>query len=394
MDLKLLEYQAKELFDRYGLATPKGLVLSSKEGAAEMVASAGLAYPVVVKAQVQAGGRGKAGGVQFANNPKELGEIVNALLFSKLKGMQVHQLLVVEKVDAGMEWYLSILLDRDAYMPTIIFSPSGGMEIEETVRVNPEAIVKVNVNPLVGVTDYTAQYLISKSEIDVCYLPAFKKLLESLYRLFTENDCLLAEINPVAVGVDGSFTAIDGKIDIDDSALYRLADIARFRDALHEPPLVVEARSFRFLYVRLKLEGRVAVMSNGSGMLMSMIDLLTSEGVPVACALDLGGGATKDRIREAVRIVLSTPGVDMLFICIFGGITRCDEVAEGIRLALETDTNAGSKTIVVRMEGTNKQAGLEIIGHTPGAVSIGGIVDGVRIVTQMLKSHGGKGDFS
>ena len=392
--MKLLEYQAKELFDRYGLVTPKGVVLSAKEGAAEAVAAAGLAYPVVVKAQVQVGGRGKAGGIRFAHSPEELCKIVNDLLFAPLKGMQVHQLLVVEKADVAMEWYLSILLDRDACAPTIIFSPSGGMEIEETARVNPDAIVKVSVNPLIGVTEYTAQYLVSKSKIGAQYSPALKKLLENLYRLFMEQACLLAEINPVAVGPDGSFTAIDGKIDIDDSALFRLANVTPYRDALHEPMLVAEARSFRFLYIPLDANGRVAVMSNGSGMLMSMIDLLSKEGVPVACALDLGGGATKDRIREAVRIVLSTPGADTLFICIFGGITRCDEVAEGVRLALEADENAGSKTIIVRMEGTNKQAGLEIIGQTPSAVSVGGIVEGVTTVTQMLVSPKGRGDLS
>ena len=388
--MKLLEYQAKELFDQYGLATPKGVVLSSGEGAAEAVAAAGLDYPVVVKAQVQVGGRGKAGGVRFAQNPEELAEIVGALLFSSLKGIQVRQLLVVEKVEMAAEWYLSILLDRDAGMPMVIFSPCGGVDIEETARENPGAILKVPVNPLVGVADYTVQYLVSKSGIGGEHLPTLKNLLCGLYRLFTQRDCLLAEINPVAVGKDGTLAAVDGKVDVDDSALQRHADLLAMREAHSEPPLVTQARAFRFLYIPVGAEGRVAVMSNGSGMLMSMIDLLSKKEISVACALDLGGGATKDRIREAVRIVLSTPGVDTLFICIFGGITRCDEVAEGVRLALE-EGSGGSK-VVVRMEGTNKEVGQEIIGRTPQAVSAGGIVEGVRIVSEMLSASAGRRD--
>ena len=384
--MKLLEYQAKELFDRYGIVTPKGIVLSGKEGAAEAAEAAGLSYPLVVKAQVQVGGRGKAGGVRFAYTPQELRDIVDTLLFSRLKGMPVNQLLAVEKADVKREWYLSILLDREAYAPSIIFSPEGGIEIEETARVHPEAIIRISVNPLTGITDYAVRYLISKSKIDSRYEPELKKLLVSLYQLFVEKDCLLAEINPVAVASDGSLSAIDGKVDIDDSALYRQTDIAAYRGSLQEPELVQTARSFRFLYIPVAGEGRVAVMSNGSGMLMSMIDLLSKENVAVSCALDLGGGATRDRILEAVRIVLSTPGVDMLFICIFGGITRCDEVAEGVRLALEADTKFGAKTIVIRMEGTNKDAGLEIVKRTRGAVSVGGIVEGVKTIARMCLS--------
>lgn len=380
--VKLLEYQAMGLFDQYGISTPGGIVLSAKEGAGKAVAAAGLRYPVVIKAQILAGGRGKAGGVRFAKSPVELQGIVDELLFSNLKGILIRQLLVVEKVEMSAEWYLSILLDRDAGMPVIIFSPCGGMNIEETSRENPEAILKVPVNPLVGVADYLVQYLVSKSGIGTGYFSALKKLLCSLYQLFIERNCLLVEINPIAVGEDGALTAVDGKIDVDDAALGRHSDFMTMREALQEPLLVTEARAHRFLYIPVGTEGRVAVMSNGSGMLMSMIDLLSKERIPVACALDLGGGATKDRIREAVRIVLSTPGVDTLFISIFGGITRCDEVAEGVRMALEADCR--DNKVVVRMEGTNKRAGLEIIEKTPQVTGVGGIMEGVRTISAML----------
>jgi succinyl-CoA synthetase beta subunit len=380
--LKLLEYQAKEIFEKYGLSTPKGTVIDSKEDVAAKIAQAGLSYPVVIKAQVQVGGRGKAGGVKFADSGEEAQSIVDTLLFSDLKGLKVNKLLVVEKADVAKEWYLSILLDRKTNGPVVIFSAAGGMEIEETAKTNPDAIVNVPVNPLTGITAYFVNYVCSKSGVGMEYTKVLGELLTKLYKMFIEHSCMLAEINPVSVTSAGELVAIDGKVTVDDSALYRLPDVLAYRDAIEEPPLVVEARSFRFLYIPVST-GRVAVMSNGSGMLMSMIDLLSKKGVTVACALDLGGGATRDRIKEAVRIELSTPGVDTIFICIFGGITRCDEVADGVRMALENESS--DKTVIIRMEGTNKDAGMEIVNSTKGAISVGGIVEGVETVAKVLK---------
>ena len=378
--MKLLEYQAKELFDKYGLRTQKGTVLSEKAGAAEKVAAAGLAYPVVLKAQVQVGGRGKAGGVRFAENAAEVQSITDDLLFSDLKGFKVNKLLVVEKAEITTEWYLSILLDRDAKAGRIIFSASGGVDIEETAVTNPEAIVSLPVNPLVGISDSVVHYVCSKGGIGEGYFEPMKDLLTRLYGMFMDYSCMLAEINPLCPGAGGELLALDGKVDIDDSALYRLPDVMAWHKSMeeHEHPLINEARASRFLYIPIEDGNRVAVMSNGSGMLMSMIDLLSKDGITCSCALDLGGGATRDRIAEAVRIVLSTPGVDILYICIFGGITRCDEVAGGVKAALEK--TGSDKTIVIRMEGTNKDAGMEIIASTPGAISVGGIVEGVKAV--------------
>lgn len=381
--MKLLEYQAMELFAKYGLRTQKSAVLSEKEAAVEAIEAAGVAYPLVMKAQVQVSGRGKAGGIRFAENAAEAQAHVDRLLFSELKGHRVNQLLAVEKAQIETEWYLSILLDRDAKSPRIIFSTRGGMDIEQTAAEHPGAVVSVTVNPLIGLTGYITHYLCSKSGAGPEHFDRLHELLTRLYQLFMEYSCMLMEINPLALEPGGTLLAVDGKVDIDDSALYRLPDVAAYRDSLEEHPLVVEARSFRFLYIPLAAEGRTAVMSNGSGMLMSMLDLLNKEGVMASCALDLGGGATRERIGEAVRIVLSAPGVDTLFICIFGGITRCDEVAGGVRDAL---AHTGGKTVVIRMEGTNKEAGMEIIGETPGAIPVGGIVEGVQAVAGRCKA--------
>jgi succinyl-CoA synthetase beta subunit len=374
--MKLLEYKAKELFDRYGLPTMKGTVIDTKDGVAEKIAGAGLTYPVVLKAQVQIGGRGKAGGIQFAENGKEAQDKADKLLFTQLKGFDVNKLLVVEKAGLKTEWYLSIMLDRLSKCPLIIFSAMGGMDIEETARTNPEKIVKAEINPVLGVQDYTVRYVIQKSGIGMEHFDRLKDILSKLCRLFMEYSCMLAEINPLGLNDAGEIIALDGKVDIDDSALYRLPDILEFRNSLQEDPLVVEARKFNFLYIPIEEGGNIAVVSNGSGMLMSCIDLISKKGMKVGAALDLGGGATAERIKEAIRIILSNKDIDTLFISIFGGITRCDEVAAGVKLAMEAQD--GKKKVYMRIEGTNKEKGLTIIKTVKGVTAVDGIPEGVE----------------
>ena len=379
--MKLLEYKAKDLFESYDIPTMNGVVIDSLNNLDKQISDGALKYPVVVKAQVQVGGRGKAGGIRFANDAGELANICKTLLFSELKGLPVNQLLIVEKAAPKQEWYLSIMLDRHSKMPLIIFSARGGIDIEEVAKTEPAAIVKATINPFQGIQDYTVNYLIDKSGIGMEHAAQMKGLLEKLYVVFTEYSCLLAEINPLALDESGKIIALDGKVDIDDSALYRLPDIAAFRETLAEDSLVKEARSFKFLYIPIEKGGNIAVMSNGSGMLMSCIDLITKNGMTVGAALDLGGGATAERIKEAVRIILSNADIDTLFISVFGGITRCDEVAGGIRLALEGEHK--NKTVVVRMEGTNKQQGLDIIESVGGGiVSVDGIPQGVAALKE------------
>ena len=358
--MKLMEYQAQTLFKRYGLPVLPGCVAASPEEAGEALEREALKAPLVVKAQVQIGGRGKAGGIRFADDVPGAVEHARALLGSTLRGLTVNKVYIVEKARYEKEWYLSIMLDRLSKQPLIIFSPMGGMEIEETARTAPDMIKKLVVDPMIGVQDYMARYLLSSCGLPVEYTKQLDALLKGLYKCFMEYDCMLTEINPLAVTAEGKLIALDGKIDIDDSALYRLPDVTAWRDEMPEEPLVVEARSFNFLYIPVEAGCPVAVCSNGSGMLMSCIDMLTKNGMGVAAALDLGGGATAERIAEALRILFSTPGVKAVLINIFGGITRCDEVAGGVKLAMERGALTG-KMIVVRMEGTNKDKAIEIL---------------------------------
>lgn len=381
--MKLLEYKAKELFDKYDIPTMNGCVIDSAERMVAEIEQAGLVYPVVVKAQVQIGGRGKAGGIRFADTPTEAQKHCEDLLFSELRGYRVNQLLIVEKSEKNKaELYLSIMLDRLTKCPVIMFSASGGMEIEQIAKENPEKIIRLTVDPFVGIRDYMASYLLSASGMDLSYRRQLSAMLKKLYALFMDYSCMLVEINPLVINADDNLVALDGKIDIDDSALFRLPDIQKFAASLQpDNALIREAADFNFLYIPVDPEGTVTVISNGSGMLMSCIDLISKEGLKVSAVLDLGGGATSDRIREAVRILLSTPGAKALLINIFGGITRCDEVADGVKQALEQAHQ--EKIVVVRMEGTNKDIGLATISEIKGVdiVSVPGLRECVKALT-------------
>jgi len=358
--MKLMEYQAQLLFKQFNVPVMRGCVIDRVENIAEAMAEADIRYPAVVKAQVQIGGRGKAGGIQFADNLEEATAHAQRLLGSELRGLKVNKLYIVEKAGYKTEWYLSIMLDRLSKQPIIIFSAMGGMEIEQTAKTDPDKIKKIVIDPMIGIQDYMARYLLSSSGLDVAYTKELHNMLKALYACFMKYDCMLCEINPLVVDNDDKLIALDGKVDIDDSALYRLPDIMAWREELPEEDLVKEARQFDFLYIPVEEGGSIAVCSNGSGMLMSCIDMITKNGMKVGAVLDLGGGATAARIAEAMRILFSTPGVKAVLINIFGGITRCDEVAGGVKLAMEHHDLDG-KFIVVRMEGTNKDIGIGII---------------------------------
>jgi succinyl-CoA synthetase beta subunit len=358
--LRLPEYKVKELFDKYGVPTMRGCVVDGARDIAGTIQAAGLSYPVVIKAQVPVGGRGKAGGIRFADSPEEAVAHCESLIGSELKGYPVREALIVERNAHSTEWYLSILLDRAGKRPVVIFSSLGGMEIEQTAASSPDRIKKVEIDPLIGVQDYAARYLLSASGLPLTYATALDDLIRRLYRLFTEYDALLVEINPLVLDDAEHLVALDGKMEVDDSALYRLPDMAAYRDGMKEEDFVKEARAFGFLYIPVEKGGTVAVCSNGSGMLMSCIDMITKNGMAVGAALDLGGGATAERIAEAMRILFATPGIRAVVINIFGGITRCDEVAGGVKLAMEKGALTG-KLIVLRMEGTNKEQGIRCV---------------------------------
>ena len=359
--MKLLEHQALSLFSQYRIPTMKNAVLSQEDCFNDAVGIEGFRFPVVVKAQIASGGRGKAGGIRFAETIDDARKHCQDLLGSDLLGHTVHQVLVTEKANVMSEWYLSIIMDRVNKCPMIIFSPEGGMDIEELARTQPQKILRLPIDPYIGVQPYAVSYLLSKSGLSLAYSDELYNIVHHLYQLFLQQDALLTEINPLAVCEgDQRIVALDGKVMIDDSALFRQKAWLEAREVMVEEDFVKEARSYNFLYIPIEKNGSVAVISNGSGMLMSCIDLIAKENIHVSAALDLGGGATADRISQGLRIMLSTPGVKAVLINIFGGITRCDEVAQGVRDAVQNDLGKG-QFVIVRMEGTNKEKGVEML---------------------------------
>jgi succinyl-CoA synthetase beta subunit len=382
--MKLLEYMGKKLLVQYDIPIQNQVVVSSA-GEAKSAAER-LRSPLVLKAQVAAGGRGKAGGIKFAADKDEASKLSGKILGMTIKGNIVKKLLITEKAEVKDEWYLSIIPDRISKSPMVIFSPLGGIDIEETAKEDPDKIIKITIDPLIGIKDYVTRYIFSRFGLGDKYFKEFDLILKNLYRLFNGYDATLVEINPLVITDEDRLLALDCKIDIDDSSLFRHPDIYEFRENMDEEILIKEARKFNFLYIPLKSEGDIAVMSNGSGMLMSCIDLITSKGAQVRAALDLGGGATSDRIAEALKIVFKENNTKYLFISIFGGITRCDEVAGGVKLALEEGLD--DKNIIIRLEGTNKDKALKILDMVGDrAIYAESISDGVA----KLMSRRGRG---
>lgn len=373
-----MEYQARDLFEQAGLPVKRGVSADSVDALMALVeATPELTYPLVCKAQVQVGGRGKAGGIRTAANAGELRQAAGQILGMNIKGHTVKRLMAVEKADVAQEFYLSIMLDRLSKCPLVIFSTSGGMEIEEVAKIHPEAVKKCPIHPLTGDVAALASRLAAEAGLIGATAAQFARVLERLYAFFCSHDCLLAEINPLAVDVKGNILALDGKVTVDDSALYRQSEAAAFNAALsqQEHPLVLDAAAHNFLYIPCDSTGTIAVASNGSGMLMSCMDRIHDQGMKVCAALDLGGGATSERIKEAVRIISAAENVRAVLINIFGGITRCDEVAMGIRLA-KTEYKI-ELPIIVRFEGTNKEKGLEIIAGLDNVIFADGLIAGV-----------------
>jgi succinyl-CoA synthetase beta subunit len=365
--MKLLEYQAKAIMEKFGIRTMKGAVIEEAGCAERAVKETGLSYPVVLKAQVQTGGRGKAGGVRIAENVVEMESLCNQMLGMDIRGLKTNQLMITEKADPVTEWYLAVLLDRFSKAPVLIFSPFGGVDIEETARTNPDKIARLPLDPFRGVEDYAVEYVLDKTGAGKQYKAALKDIMRKLFAMFFQYHTILAEINPLMadnkIDKNGSLIALDSKIEIDDNALPFLPDVLSYQEKLQEDPRIIEARKVNFHFVPMDEEGSIGVMSNGSGMLMSCIDLISQKGMKVHAALDLGGGATAERIARAVQIMLSRPKIDTVFVCIFGGITRCDEVAKGACMAMENIKDSGKK-LVLRIEGTNKEQAARIVADS------------------------------
>jgi len=362
--MKIHEYQAKQLFRQFDVPVPEGSMAETAEDAFRI--AEGLGYPCVIKAQVHAGGRGKAGGVKLAKNSAEARKYADAIVGMKLvsrqtgaEGKLVRKVLVEQGLAIAKELYLAIIVDREAGMPVIIASPEGGMEIEEVAARNPELIYKVHIHPITGLSGYHIRYLAFNLGLSNVQQKHFNKLVQNLFRLFMEKDASLVEINPLIITKTDEVIALDGKINFDDNALFRHPDEVEMRDFHEEEPLEVEASKYDLNYI--KLDGNIGCMVNGAGLAMATMDIIKYYGGEPANFLDVGGGTSEERVKEAFKILLADPNTRAVFVNIFGGIVRTDLVARGIVNAIKGMEMEVKVPIVIRLEGTNEEEGRRII---------------------------------
>lgn len=377
--MNIHEYQAKQLFEKFNVPTPRGIPAETPEqaeAAAKELGGKGL----VVKAQIHAGGRGKGtfkngfkGGVHLVNSVAEAADVAGKMLGQVLvtkqtgeAGKLVNKVLVAESVDIAHEYYLAILLDRSSSRPVIVASREGGMDIEEVAAKSPEKIIREPIHPLLGLQAYQSRSLAKKIGLPSNQLNNFHKLLSALYRLYLECDCSLVEINPLVETPDGRILALDAKFGFDDNALYRQKEIAAMRDVTEEDPRDVEASKYGLNYIGL--DGNIACLVNGAGLAMATMDIIKLHGGEPANFLDVGGGASKDQVASAFKLILNDANVKAILVNIFGGIMDCNVIAEGIvAAAKETGLNL---PLVVRLQGNNYEAGKATLAASGLSITI------------------------
>ena len=360
------EYQAKELFAEYGIAVPAGKVANTPDLAVDAARALG-AGPWMVKAQIHAGGRGKAGGVKFCKTHAEVKAAAAGMLGKHMstyqsagRALPVHEVLVTDAGDIGKELYLSILVDRDSKAVTFIASSRGGVDIEQVARETPEDIHTVSVDFIQGLQPYQCRKLGFAMGLDTRQIGQLGKIMLGLYKLFNEQDLALIELNPLAIVANGDLMALDGKINSDDNAEFRHPRLAAMRDKTQEDPTEAEALENNLNYVTM--DGNIGCMVNGAGLAMATMDVIKLAGAEPANFLDVGGGATKERVTEAFKLILSSDKVKAILVNIFGGIVRCDLIAEGIIAAVK---EVGLKIpVVVRLQGTNVEQGRELLANS------------------------------
>ena len=374
--MNIHEYQAKELFEKFGVPTPKGKVADTAEQA--KAAAAEIGKNIVVKAQVHAGGRGKGtfkngfkGGVHLVQTPDEAAEIAGKMIGQVLvthqtgeEGKLVSKVMVADGVEIEKEYYLAILMDRESKSPVIVASTEGGVNIEDVAEHTPEKIFHQAIHPLLGLQPYEVRKLSAKLGFAGDQAKQFGKLLAALYRLFLECDCSMVEINPLVTTPDGQVLALDAKFDFDDNALYRHPEIAALHDPTEEDPREVEAAKYHLNYIGL--DGNIACLVNGAGLAMATMDIIKHCGGEPANFLDVGGGATQEQVTNAFKIILGDPKVEAILVNIFGGIMDCDVIAKGIVAACkEVDLKI---PLVVRLEGNNVEAGKRTLAESDVAL--------------------------
>ena len=360
--MRIHEYQAKEIFARYGIAVPQSHLAASGEEARK--AAADFDGRAVLKAQIHAGGRGHGGGVKVVNSPDEAREVAEAILAKRLvtpqtgpEGAPVHHVLVEELADIARELYLAITIDRVARSPVLLASPAGGMDIEEVAATRPQDIHNEVIDPVMGFMPFQARRLTAKLGLEGSQAQACAGVMTNLYRIFADNDCSLVEVNPLIVTGGSDLVALDAKINLDDDSLFRHRDLLELRDRSQEDELEVRAADMDIAYVNL--DGEVGCLVNGAGLAMATLDVTNAAGAAPANFLDVGGGATDEKVANAVSIILSDPKVTRVLVNIFGGILRCDVAARGVVLAYR---QMGSNLpLVVRLLGTNAEEGRSIL---------------------------------
>ena len=353
--MKLLEYASKEVFRRFGLPVQEGKLAYTPEEARRVAET--LKPPYVVKAQVPVGGRGKAGGVKLAHTPEEVEEKARHILNLTIKGVPVKKVLVTEAADIAHEYYLGVVVDRRNNQPVIMVSAEGGVDIEEVARTKPEAIHKLAVDPVWGLSDFQARQLAFRLFQDKKKALKAAGIIQKLYRAFQEVDAQLAEINPLVETPEGELLAVDAKIVVDDNALYRHPDLEQMRDMDYEEPKELEAKAADLSYV--KLDGNIGCCVNGAGLAMATMDVIKHFGGDPANFLDIGGSSRPEKVIKAMEIITSDPNVKVIYFNIFGGITRCDDVARGLVEAFRT--MEVKVPLVIRLTGTNEEEGRRIL---------------------------------
>ncbi len=387
--MNIHEYQAKQLFKHYGVTIPHGTMAETPEQAIEAAREID-SKKWVVKAQVHAGGRGKGGGVKIASSIEDVKTIAENMLGMKLvthqtgpKGKLVQKIYIEEVAPIKKEYYLGLVLDRGSEMPVMIVSTEGGMEIEKVAAESPEKIIKVRIDPLIGFRNFHGVMLANGLGLDKLQSRNFAQFARALYKLYKEKDASLIEINPLVLKDDDTFIALDAKINFDDNALFRHPDILEMRDLSEEEPTELEASNFNLNYI--KLDGNVGCMVNGAGLAMSTMDIIKIKGGEPANFLDVGGDASAETVAKGFEIILRDKNVKAIFVNIFGGIVRCDRIANGI-LDAAKETNV-SVPVIVRLDGTNAEIAQEILqkAHIPNIISASSLADGAQKAVEAAK---------
>ncbi|MFT8317151.1 MAG: ADP-forming succinate--CoA ligase subunit beta [Sporolactobacillus sp.] len=390
--MNIHEYQGKQLLKQYGVAVPRGYVAFTADQADEAAKKLDTDV-LVVKAQIHAGGRGKAGGVKIAHSPEQVRRFADELLGKILvthqtgpAGKEVKRLLIEEGRAIAKEYYLGIVLDRNTSRVAVIASSEGGMEIEEVAEKSPEKIVRMTVDPVIGLTAFQARQIAFSIGIPNSLVNKAVKFMLGLYQVFIEKDCSIAEINPLVVTKNDEVLALDAKLNFDDNGLYRHKDIQDFRDLAEEDAKEIEASKYGLNYIAL--DGNIGCMVNGAGLAMATMDIIKSFHGDPANFLDVGGGASKEKVEAAFRLILSDPHVKGILVNIFGGIMKCDVIAEGIVAATKSVQLA--VPLVVRLEGTNVKKGKEILRESGLAITAANsMADAAQKIVTLVKQAAG-----